>query len=177
MTDSSSIATFRRAVPPDMADHLARIEAQRATLAKARSGGDEKALIEAAGSLGFSLFLAGKEVEAEPLLEEALALSRKIGDRATEIDGLLGLGTTRQYLGMREQAVALFDEGLRLCEETGLTAQEHFLLHHLGRCLVEMGGIVEAREAFKRALVIRKALGNQRTIDSTQGALDELAAL
>ena len=169
--------TFRRAVPAGMAAHRQRIEAQRAALDEARTGGDPMALIEAAGSLGFSLFLAGEEAHAEPLLEEALALSRKIGDRATEIDGLLGLGTARQYLGRREEAVSLFDEGLRLCEETGLDAQEHFLLHHLGRCLVEMGRVDEARAAFQAALVIRKRLGDKRFIDSSQGALDEIAAL
>lgn len=173
-----AVATpFRRAVPPDREAFLTHIETRRAALTTAR-GGDEAALIDALGELGSALFMEpGCEAEAATLLEEALALSRARGDKATEIDGLLGLGTARQYLGERELAERLFREGLLLCDETGLRAQEDFLLHHLGRCLVEMGHTQEAREVFEKALALRQALGNQRFIDSTQGALDEIAKM
>ena len=165
---------FRRAaVPPDAGP---RIETLRHTLVEARKGTDERALIEALGWLAFLLTMAEQEAEAAPLAEEALALSRRIGDRATEIDGLLQLGTTRHYLGERALAVRLFHEGLALVEATGLRAQENFLQHHLGRCLVELGRIDEARAAFETALVLRKALGEKRFIDSTQAALDEIAS-
>ncbi|MEI9886039.1 MAG: tetratricopeptide repeat protein [Rhizomicrobium sp.] len=177
MTDKAPGPTFRRAVPPDMPAHLAQIEAQRAVLARARAGSSEAALIDAAGSLGFSLFIAGQEAEAAPLLEEALALSRKTGDVRTEIDGLLGLGTAVQYLGAWARSVALFREGLRLCDASGFREQENFLLHHLGRCYVEMGRIAEAKAAFEQALALRKAIGAQRFIDATQAALDDIAAL
>ncbi len=179
MAHAGATPFFRRAVPPDQDGFLRHIAAQREALAAARAGGGgERALIEAAGTLGSALFQqAGSEAEAAALLDEALALSRQLGDRATEIDGLLGLGTALQYLGERARAVALFHEGLALCEAAGLGAQEHFLLHHLGRCLVEMGRITEARAAFERALELRKPLGHRRFIDSTQGALDDIAKL
>ncbi|MEJ0028448.1 MAG: tetratricopeptide repeat protein [Rhizomicrobium sp.] len=178
MADNPDGPFFRRAVPPDREAFLGYIETQRAALAAARAGSDDAALIETAGSLGSALFMQeGSEAEAAVLLEEALALSRARGDRATEIDGLLGLGTARQYLGEREAAVALFDEGLRLCAETGIDGQENFLLHHLGRCLVELGRIGEARAAFEKALVLRRAIGNARFIRSTEQALEALARL
>lgn len=170
--------TFRRAVPPDRDAFLKYIETQRAALAAARAGGDEGAILNAAGTLGSALFMEpGCEGEAAILLEEALALSRKRGDRAREIDGLLGLGTAVQYLGERARAVALFEDGLRLCAETGIRGQENFLLHHLGRCLVEMGRLDEARAAFEAALALREAMGVPRFIESTKGALAELAEM
>jgi tetratricopeptide (TPR) repeat protein len=178
MTDSAHGPFFRRAVPPDQEAFLNHIEKQRAALAESRAGSDEAALIDAAGTLGSALFMQpGSEAEAAALLEEALALSRERGDRATEIDGLLGLATARQYLGERALAVTLFQEGLRLCGETGIRTQENFLLHHLGRCYVEMGRIAEAKAAFATALELRKALGNRRFIDSTQAALADIAKM
>ena len=165
---------FRRAAPPP--DAGPQIEALRHALAEARQGDDSRALIDALGHLAFLLTMSGQEAEAAPLVEEALGLSRTIGDPATEIDGLLLLGTTRQYLGERLLAVRLFQEGLSRVEATGIRAQENFLLHHLGRCLVELGRIAEARAAYEKALVLRKAIGNQRFIESTQAALDEIAS-
>jgi tetratricopeptide (TPR) repeat protein len=173
MADNPHGPFFRRAAPPKDAE--TQIDALRHALAQARKGTDEHALIDALGHLGFLLTMTAQEAQAAPLLEEALGLSRRIGDRATEIDGLLALGTARQYLNERELAVRLFHEGLARVEESGLRAQENFLLHHLGRCLVELGRIDEARAAFEKALVIRKALGERRFIESTQGALAEIA--
>ena len=179
MADNPHGPFFRRAVPPDREAFLTYIEERRAALARVRaSAAGGMALINAAGELGSALFMQeGSEAEAAALLEEALALSRKQGDRATEIDGLLGLATARQYLGERDAAIAMFEEGLRLCAETGIRGQENFLLHHMGRCLVEMGRIDEARAAFEKTLVLRKAIGNPRFIASTQGALDDLAKM
>jgi tetratricopeptide (TPR) repeat protein len=175
MADNSSGPFFRRAVPPP--DAGPQIEALRHALVGARKGTDVPALIDALGHLAFLLTMMGQEAEAAPLVEEALDLSRQIGDRATEIDGLLQLGTTRQYMGERELAVRLFHEGLARVEETGIRRQENFLQQHLGRCLVELGRIDEARAAFETALALRKAAGSERRfIESTQAALDEIAS-
>jgi tetratricopeptide (TPR) repeat protein len=164
---------FRRAVPPPDAE--SQIATLRHALAEARKGADARALMEALGHLAFVLTMAELEAEAAPLAEEALALSRQIGDRGGEIDGLLQLGTTRQYLGERQLAARLFHEGLALVAATGLRAQENFLQHHLGRCLVELGRIDDARAAFEAALALRKALGERRFIESTEAALKEIA--
>jgi tetratricopeptide (TPR) repeat protein len=174
----SSGPTFRRAVPPDRDAFLKHVAACRAALTAARAGGDERTILHAAGALGSALFMEpGCEAEAAALLEEALALARKRGDRAREIDGLLGLATAVQYLGERTRSIALFEEGLRLCAETGIGEKEHFLQHHLGRCLVEVGRRAEARAAFERALVLREALPTPQLAASTRAALAELAEM
>ena len=179
MGDNPHGPFFRRAVPPDREAFLHYIDERRAALAQVRQAGSGgMALIDAAGQLGSVLFMQeGSEAEAAALLEEALVLSRKLGDKATEIDGLLGLATARQYLGERDAALAMFEDGLRLCAETGIRGQENFLLHHMGRCLVEMGRTDEERAAFEKALVLRQEIGNPRFIQSTEGALAELARM
>ena len=174
MTDNPHGPFFRRHVPPDPDGLRAEIARQRVALAGADG---DAARLEALGRLGFALFMIGDEREAAPLLDEALALARSRGDRKTEIEVLLGLGTARQYLGARDLAQRLFAEGLTLCAASGIREQEHFLLHHQGRCHVEQGRIAEARAAFERALAIRKTLENKRYMNFTQAALDDIAAL
>jgi tetratricopeptide (TPR) repeat protein len=166
--------SFRRHVPGDLGPLLAAIERQRILLAQARGRGDKAAELECMTAIGHQLFMAGRESEAAPLLDEALELARRRADRRSEIDVLLGLGTARQYLGERKLAQLLFGEALMLCAETGIREQEHFLLHHRARCYVEQGEIGKARAAFERALKIRKTLGKQNYIESTQAALDEI---
>jgi tetratricopeptide (TPR) repeat protein len=177
MSGANQAGTFRRHVPPDPQKLRAEIARQRERLAAARGAPDEAAQLDALSHLGFALLMAGHEAEAAPLLDEALAMARRRRDRKTEIEVMLGLGTARQYLEERRLAQQLFGEALMLCAETGIREQEHFLLHHRGRCYVEQGEIAKAREAFGKALAIRKALGNQRFIDSTQAALDEIGHL
>jgi len=160
--------------PPSLHGEIAR---QRERLAAARGTGNEAAQLESLLCLGLALIMSGREAEAAPLLDDALSLARRRGDRKREIEAMLGLGTARQYLGERRLAQQLFGEAQMLCAETGLREQEHFLLHHRGRCYVEQGEIAKAREAFAKALAIRKMLGNQAFIDSTQAALDDLAHL
>jgi tetratricopeptide (TPR) repeat protein len=168
---------FRRYAPPDPDELCAEIARERENLAAARARGDEAAELESATALGHELFIAGSEAQAAPLLDEALVLARRRGDTKAEIAVLLGLATARQYLGERELAQRLFEQGLQLCASSGIREQEHFLLHHQGRCFVEQGKIAQARAAFEKALAIRKALGNKRFVDSSQAALDDIAAM
>jgi tetratricopeptide (TPR) repeat protein len=172
-----NIPPFRRHVPPDPEGLRAEIARERERLTAARVAGDDVAVQDSAENLGFALFMTGDETEAAPLLDEALARARQLGNRKAEIEVLLGLGTARQYLDERELAQRLFDEGLDLCESTGIREQEHFLLHHKGRCYVEQGDIPAARAAFEKALTIRNTLANKRFANNTQAALDDIAQM
>ena len=60
---------------------------------------------------------------------------------------------------------------------TRIRDPEHFLLHHQGRCYVEQGRIAAARAAFEAVLAIRKTLEDQRFIDFSQAALDDIAGI
>jgi len=172
----SQIPFFRRYVPPDPNGLEVEIASRREQLAREQVTANEAAILQHSIALGFALFTSGKELEAAPLLDEALAIARRRNDRKSEIEALLGLATARQYLGERELAQRLFDEGLVLCETSGFREQEHFLLHHQGRCYVEQERISEARTCFKKALELREVMGNQRFINSSRAALAEIAA-
>lgn len=170
-------AHFRRFRVPDVAAVERDIAEQEAIMAGAIAARDEAAECLARLRLGFDLTPLDREVEAVVHLEHALALSRKLGDHAIEIETLLHLGTARQYLGEREMAMALFAEGLAKAQEYGLDDQVHFLLHHRGRCEVEMGHIAEARASFEQALALREAIGQPRFIESSRAAIRDMGGL
>lgn len=105
------------------------------------------------------------------MLTEALALARHLGDPTKEVQVLNNLATTLQYLGRRDEALELFAEALEKARECAAWEHRDFILHHRGRCLVEMGAIDEARDAFEQALVVRVSKGDAHYIASTRRAL------
>jgi tetratricopeptide (TPR) repeat protein len=174
--DGQRTPFFRRYVPPDYKELAAEIAKHRYELARARMDANEVAQLEHSIALGFKLFMGGNEAEAAPVLEEALLMAQRREDHRSEIEVLLGLGTARQYLGAHEIAQQLFEKGLALSEKLKLREQEHFLLHHRGRCYAEQGRVAEARICFQKALELREAQGNQQLIDSSKAALAELSS-
>jgi tetratricopeptide (TPR) repeat protein len=126
---------------------------------------------------GFHLIPLDREAEAVVHLEAALAICRALGDHAHEIEVLLHLATALQYLGEREAARSLFNEGIGLAAQTGIGGQVHFRLHHRGRCEVEMERFPEARQSFEAALKLREKLGDERMMESSRAALEEIGRL
>jgi len=153
---------------------LREIEQDRAALAEAiaAGGADSESLIRM--RLGFDLIPIDREAEAVIHLEAALALAPKQANRAREIEVLLYLGTARQYLGERAKALELFREGIEVAQSTEIFDQVHFLLHHRGRCLVEMNRFAEARHDFEQALLLREKIGEPRFINSSRAALKDI---
>lgn len=141
------------------------------------AGHDERRQLEILSRLGPRLTILGKEQDAAPLLERALALARQFGEQRLEVSNLLNLATAQQYLGKRDLAQDLFQEALDKARAYAQGEYEDFILHHRGRCFVEQGKREEAQTCFEQALALRKSKGDQRGIDSTQRALDALRAL
>ncbi len=164
-------AFFRRFRIPE-AVALREVAEAEAELAAAT---DDGARLTPHMRAGFHLIPLDREAEAIVHLEAALAISRASGDRAHEIEALLHLATAHQYLGECEAALSLFNEGLAVAAQTGIGDQVHFLLHHRGRCEVEMKRYNEARQSFEAALKLREALGDVRMIESSRAALEEIS--
>jgi tetratricopeptide (TPR) repeat protein len=124
--------------------------------------------------LGAMLFPLGHESEAELVLAPAAALARTLGDHDRLIAALLNLATTQQYLGRHAEALGLFEQALARVQAND--TDEHYVLHHRGRCLAEVGDVEAARTSFDRALDLRRALDVAWMVTSTQTALAELDA-
>jgi hypothetical protein len=126
--------------------------------------------------LGSMLFPLGREAAAEETLVPAVVLARELGDDGSLVAAHLHLATTRQYLGRGGEALAMFDDALDHARVTGHRRDEHFLLHHRGRCLAEAGAVAAARVSFEGALQLRLGLESAWLVSSTRAALAELDA-
>jgi len=122
---------------------------RRAEELKAHSGGlnpppapalaAEDAQPQALLERGRLLRREGKDAEAVPVLEQALALQKDDFDIESE------LGPAYDALGRYEQAAAAIEKALQQ------KPQEYGLLVQLAKCYVRMGRLDRAREAFGRA--------------------------
>jgi tetratricopeptide (TPR) repeat protein len=130
------------------------------------------------GRCGEAYRLLGDLPQAVPLLEEAVALARRQADPRRRAANLIRLATAYQYRNDHAAARPLFDDALALTRAHPAEAgtYEDFALQHLGKCLVEMGHLAEARACFDQALVLRQAKGDPGLLASTQEALTALAA-
>lgn len=139
-----------------------RVEELDDELKAARAISDQLAELDLMSRLGTNLIILGREAEAAPLLEQALALARKQDNQRLEVANLLQLTTARQYLGQVDLAQQLFQEALQKARDYNQRFYEDFILHHQGRCFVEQGKKAAARACFEQAL------------QSKQSALDAL---
>ncbi len=165
---------FQRYQSPDPEALARQVQQDHEQLAQARLAQDEQAQLELLTSIGSRTTILGKEDEALPFIEQALALARRRADKPLEIENLLNLATAQQYLDRRDLAQTLFQEALEQGQASEVQEYEHFVWHHRGRCYVEQVKIAEARASFEQALALREALGEQRFIDSTRRALAAL---
>ncbi|GEL78222.1 tetratricopeptide repeat protein [Tenuibacillus multivorans] len=97
-------------------------------------------------------------------------------DSIEEIITLIRLGEAYKYQDEHDKALKLFEKALLNCYEFE-PGYLDFAFQHKGKCLMEMGRISEAMEAFQGALAIRKDNGDQDLIDSTEKAIDYLMNL
>jgi tetratricopeptide (TPR) repeat protein len=167
---------FQRFTVPNEQQLLEQIDQFRLTLQSAEDEEEPSQILEAVGVLGSLLTTAHKEAEARELLLNYLPLAQQ-NKTAEEVGWfLLALGTADQYLGLREEANGRFSEALRRARHYRWTRLEHFVLHHWGRCLVEEGRLVEARECFVEALRLRELMNEpfQASTRQALAALDEI---
>ena len=165
---------FQRFSAADPAALAARTAEDLGALAQDAAGMLPLRRLELLSRAGSSLTVLRREGEAEAVLVEALALARALGERDREAQVLNNLATNTQYLGRREAALGLFAEALARAKGCSAWAQRDFILHHWGRCLVEMGRITEARGCFEAALAVREAKGEGFYLESTRRALAAL---
>lgn len=165
--------------PPYLDDDVVRerVATHLDRLLEARDAGDLAERLQLLGQIGNDQRSLGNLLEAEMFLSEAVTLAHRLNDRRREAINLIRLATTRQYSGHHTEAVALFRDALALTVSGDAADYEDFALQHLGKCLVEMGRIDEAIDAFDRALVLRWMKADAALIASTEEALHAATAL
>jgi tetratricopeptide (TPR) repeat protein len=156
-------------------DAAAELVAARSALQGALDRGVRADVLEATIDLGNALTTARRESEAVDLLGPAVEAARREGAARDALGwALLMLATAEQYAGRADAAAAGFQEALGIARAVGDEDLEHYVLHHLGRHLVDSGDLDGARAAFTACLAIRERLGEPRAAQ-TAAALGALS--
>jgi tetratricopeptide (TPR) repeat protein len=158
---------FLRDEPKNAALLANKVDQKLIELATARSSEDQRATLILLGQIGELCRAIGQQTEAVALLTEAVALARESHDSQAIIINQIRLATALQYQGEHDRAAALFEHLLTLPEQS----HRGFVLQHFGKCLCEMGRVVEGIGCFEQALVVRQAAGQLALLTSTQDAL------
>ncbi len=132
---------------------------------------DDQRLARSLSNLALTLVQAGQHTEAEPLLEEALAMARRAG--ASELRGpwreaksvlLNNLGGLRFESGRYAEAASLFREAIEIRREH--LGDRHPVLanavHNLGKTLLRLGRRDEALSLLLDSLAMRRELLDDR---------------
>ena len=137
---------------------------------------DAADVLDATVDLAEALTVAGRESEAVALAGPAVRLARDAGRTDSLGWALLALATAEHYAGHAVAAEPHFAEALDVARTVTDRVLEHYVLHHLGRLLVDEGRTAEAVVSFEACLTIREQLGEPRAA-GTRAALEALGPL
>jgi DNA-binding SARP family transcriptional activator len=104
---------------PVSAKHILDLGAAEQAMALSRASADRRLEAVAQMNLAIAYTNQDKDVQALPLVEEALATQTELGDRRKQCDALDVRGVILARLGRRQEAAASFQRCLTLSEEIG----------------------------------------------------------
>ncbi|MED3804259.1 hypothetical protein P4562_20265 [Lysinibacillus xylanilyticus] len=80
---------------------------------------------------------------------ECVTIASNQNNSNREIVALIRLGEAIKYKGNPMKALEIFNEVLEKCKANNNLLYLDFAIQHKGKCLLELGGIVEAEKCFK----------------------------
>lgn len=122
------------------------------------------------------LYAGLREYEtARRFLDKGLAEAHKLADPAREAPLLGSKARVANLAGSYSQALTLASESQKLAERMGSPPGRAYAGLELGRALLGLGRLDEAREALETGVVIAEAIGQHSTVADYHGLLAELA--
>lgn len=128
------------------------------SLALGRAIGDRTGVGTVLGNLGVTVMDTGDPAAARAYFEEATNIARETGDLVGVHVWLLNLAFVVATEGDVDGALALYDEARRGFEEAGDRSSLGYVLHGIGRVLLEAGRAAEAIVSLRAALALREEL-------------------
>jgi len=124
------------------------------------------------GTLGNLYRIYGEQQKAVEILTECVTIANNQNNSNREIVALIRLGEAIKYNDNPMKALEIFNEVLEKCKANNNLLYLDFAIQHKGKCLLELGGFVEAEKCFKEALKLREFKGDVSLIESTRQALN-----
>lgn len=130
------------------------IQLYKEALVIARETGDRQNESYYLGFLGIATYALGQVSQAAKFYKEALTIAREAGYRRIEVIWLGNLGVTYHTLGQFKQAIKLHEKALTIARETGYRLGESYQLLRLGRALLAIMELPDARRLLAEALAL-----------------------
>ena len=165
ITNSLAIAAWRRG------ELDAALAEYRAALPLFRELGEGTGTALTLNSIGVTLVKLGKFDEAEPVLEEALALHHASGNILLQAHAETALGELSEARGQVERARAHYERSLALRDTAGDQPGVGWSLYRLARIAARNGGTPEAEKLVRRA----KCIAQECRDEQLQSACAEFA--
>lgn len=141
---------------------------------KLKSIKEPKKRVEVLGKIGSFARMLEELDDAEAFLGEALKLINEhdLGVRLWVANGIR-LAHVYQWMGAFDIAEEMFFNIAQMCEEKKEVSEYlNFTLQHFGKFFFDLGEYEEALEYFEKAMELRKTIGDDSLIKSTQFAID-----
>ncbi|HLQ97532.1 MAG TPA: GrpB family protein [Candidatus Dormibacteraeota bacterium] len=124
------------------------------------------------GTLGNLYRINGQPKKAIHCLTYCVDFAEAKGNPTNEIIFCIRLGEAFKYDNCHKKALDLFNKALKLCDTHRIDEYMDFAYQHKGKCLMELGMPIEAKQCFEQALILRTVKGNTSLIDSTKQAIE-----
>ena len=152
----------------DLADALGRFETTRTLAADL---GSDYWLAMSSNNIANVLLELDRFTESVDLLRTALRIHRRLGLFAYEGDTLRGLSHAHRGLGAPHEARGFIEDALTIAHRHDNIAWEAHWLVESGQVFVDVGDLAEALEAYQRAAVLHRRLGDRsREASALDGA-------
>lgn len=123
------------------------------------------------GMLGNMYRVNEQPEQAIEYLQESLEIAKQSNQLSREIVTKIRIGEAYKYAGKHSKALDLFDDALQKSYAYEPSYLD-FAYQHKGKCLMELSQLDEALQSFRKALVIRKAKGDEKLVESTEQAIN-----
>ena len=114
---------------------------------------------------------------AEPLLTEALDLSRHLGQSETEINALIALGVVAQSTNDAARADSFLADGVALARARGKRASTYWALFYVAEQARRKGDLARAQALHEESLALKRQQGDEYGIASGLYGLAQVALL
>ena len=149
----------------------------RASLWRARAGGDTAGMAAALGNLGAGLYREGQLDSAAAYLERARQLAEAVGDRRVALNALGALASVSKDRGQLARASELYSQALDARQAIGDMRGAAADRNNLGLIAQTLGDLEGARAHFEEALALNRRHDYAEAVATNLTNLAGLAAM
>lgn len=145
-------------------------------LAMNRQRGDKKAEAVTLGNMASYLWMSRQWDRAEAAMRQVLPLHREIGNRRFEGRALGGLAAGALLREQPHEAMSIALQALAIDREVGNRTEEGLHMCTVGRCLLALGRLEEARTSWCAGVAQLRELRAEDKVEYSRGLMREACA-